>query len=85
MISHRLMTCASVSAASASDWTAATTCVHTSSLRRFETLHPDAGKWPHKKRNDLSGEAYDAQQQGRMREPVDEPAGRQPRHPSADQ
>ena len=35
MISQRVMTCASVSAAMASDWTAAAACVHTSSLRRL--------------------------------------------------
>ncbi len=53
-------------------------------LAAIEALHPHARKRPQRKRNDLSREAYDAQQQRRMGQVIDQPGRRQPRHPGAD-
>ena len=58
-------------------------CPH-QQLAAIEALDPDARKWSQRKRNNLPREAHDAKQQRRMGQAIDQPAGRQPRHPGAD-
>src|ERR1700723_3839641 len=58
-------------------------CPH-QQLAAIEALDPDACKWSQGKRNNLTREAYDAKQQRRMGQSIDQPAGRQTRHPCAD-
>ena len=45
----------------------------------------DAGEGGEQERGDLPGEADQAEQERRAGQPVDQPAGRDPRHPGADQ
>src|SRR5580658_3021774 len=53
-------------------------------LAAIEALDPDPGKRPQRKGNDLPREAYDAKQQRRMGQVIDQPGCRQPCHPVAD-
>src|SRR5580658_7681124 len=53
-------------------------------LAAIEALDPDPGKRPQRKRNDLPREAYDAKQERRMGQVIDQPGCRQPCHPVAD-
>ena len=54
-------------------------------LAAIESIDKHSGKWSQKKRGDLSGEAYNTEQEGRAGKPVDEPAGGDASHPGADQ
>ncbi len=84
MISQRVMTCARVSAARASDWTAAAACVHTSSLRRLRRSTHTPANGPSANETICPAKPTIAQQQRRMGQAIDQPAGREPRHPGAD-
>ena len=64
----------SVSAASASDCTMDSVCVHTSTCRRLSRSTQTPAKGRKQKRGNLAGKADRAQQQSRTGEPVDQPA-----------
>ena len=48
-------------------------------------IDPHAGERRQDEGRNLTGEANDAEQPGRARQPVDEPTGRHPRQPRSDQ
>src|SRR5947209_16974124 len=50
-----------------------------------EAVHPHSGERPQQQRGDLRGEADNSEQECRISEPIDEPAGGDARHPCADQ
>ena len=54
-------------------------------IAAIQAVHPDSGEGREKKCGDLSREADDAQQERRAGEAIDEPAGREARHPRAHQ
>ncbi len=85
MISPKVMMCASVSAAKASDCSGSGGLGPDQQAAAMEPLDPDAGERPQKKSDDLPGEADHAEQQRRVGQAVDQPARGQPRHPGADQ
>src|ERR1700722_5914622 len=68
----------------ASDWSAAAACVHTSSLRRLRRSTQTPANGPTANETICPAKLTIAKQQRRMGQAIDQPAGRQPRHPCAD-
>ena len=53
-------------------------------LAAVKAVDPDTGNGSEDKGGNLTGEGHGAEQEGGAGEPVDEPTGGHPRHPSAD-